>query len=101
MFKTQALVEKWASTPAFLELSRALGRLVRQDIESVLALLRKEAIHVIKLTHLPRPSQEEAEGIADRPSTDFLSEPRWHDFLGPDVREIVLELEKKLHSSQT
>jgi hypothetical protein len=65
-----------------------------EETKSTLRLLRRQAIHVIILTHIPKPSWEQAEKIAEKTSHTVLDEKRWHDFLEPKiVRKVAVNLE--------
>lgn len=61
---------------------------------TVLEALRKQAVYDIHSKYVPTPTMEVAEEIAVMPSKIHPGEPRWHDFLAPELRLVVLELEK-------
>lgn len=63
------------------------------ETRDLLALVRKQALYTMRMTHVPMPSEEEIERLADAPtSVKYPGEPRLHDFLHPTVRKVVVNL---------
>lgn len=69
-----------------------IRKVLELEIGGEIKTMKLQAVWDIVRSVVPQPTQDEAIAIADSPSKQHEGEPRWHDFLHPVVRKIIINL---------